>query len=113
MSETKDLLRIAYDAMDEKQANDIVVLDFRNTSPFVDYFIIADARNQRMAQSIIENVEDKALEAGYPVRQSYVEKTTKWLLIDLGSIVCHVFYDGERQLYNLEGLWKDLPTVTM
>ncbi|MBR4461847.1 MAG: RsfS/YbeB/iojap family protein, partial [Erysipelotrichaceae bacterium] len=48
MSETKDLLRVAYDAMDEKQASDIVVLDFRNTSPFIDYFIIADARNQRM-----------------------------------------------------------------
>jgi ribosome-associated protein len=113
MNETKDLLRIAYDAMDEKQASDIVVLDFRHTSPFVDYFIIANARNQRMAQSIIENVEDKALEAGYPVKQRYVEKTTKWLLIDLGSIVCHVFYDGERELYNLEGLWKDLPTVKM
>ena len=58
MNETNDLLRIVYDAMDEKQASDIVVLDFRHTSPFVDYFVIADARIQRMAQSIIENVED-------------------------------------------------------
>ena len=113
MTEKKDLLRIAYDAMDEKQANDIVVLDFRNTSPFIDYFVIADARNQRMAKAIIENVEDKALEAGYPVKQLYVESTTKWLLIDLDTVVCHVFYDGERQLYNLEGLWKDLPVITM
>ena len=109
----KDLLRTAYDAMDEKLAENITVIDFRSHSPFLDYFIIADAKNQRMAKSIIENVEDKALKAGYDVRHAYVESTTKWFLIDLGSVVCHVFYDGERELYNLEGLWKDLPTVKM
>ena len=109
----KDLLNVAYKAMDEKLAENIVVIDFRNHSPFLDYFIIADAKNQRMAKSIIENVEEKALENGFDVKHVYAESTTKWLLIDLGSIVCHVFYDGERQLYNLEGLWKDLPTVEM
>jgi len=108
-----DLLKTAYDAMDEKQAIDLKVIDFTKQSPFVDFFIIADARNYRMARSIIENVEDKALEKGYEVRHVYAEATTKWLLIDLGTVVCHVFYDGERELYNLEGLWKDLPTVRM
>ena len=109
----KDLLTLAYKAMDDKQAEDLVILDFKNHSPFVDYFIIGTARNQRMAKSIIENVEEIAIQNGYDVKHSYVEKESKWLLIDLGEIVCHVFYDGERQLYNLEGLWKDLPTVKM
>lgn len=109
----KDLLTIAYNAMDDKQADGLVVIDFRKQSPFVDYFIIGTAKNQRMAKSIIENVETKAIENGYEVNHSYVEKESKWLLIDLGEVVCHVFYDGERQLYNLEGLWKDLPTIQM
>ena len=108
----KDLLKTAYDAMDEKLASDMVVIDFRKQSPFVDYFIIASARNFRMARSIIENVEDKALEQGYSVKHSYIDDS-KWLLIDLGEVVCHVFYDDEREYYNLEGLWKDLPTVKM
>ena len=108
-----DLLKIAYDAMDDKQADNLVVIDFTSYSPFIDYFIIADARNYRMAKSIIENVEDKVAEKGYEVKHIYAESTTKWLLIDLGSVVCHVFYDGERELYNLEGLWKDLPIVKM
>ena len=108
----KDLLKTAYDAMDEKLADDIVVIDFRKQSPFVDFFLIASARNFRMARSIIENVEDKALEQGYEVKHAYVDDS-KWLLIDLGEVVCHVFYDGEREYYNLEGLWKDLPTVKM
>jgi len=109
----KNLLQIAYDAMDEKQATDLKIIDFRDQSPYVDYFIIGSARNYRMARSIIDNVEEKALEAGYEIRHTYVENTTKWLMIDMGEVVCHVFYDGERELYNLEGLWKDLPTVEM
>ncbi len=109
----KDLLKIAYDAMDEKLADNIVVIDFRKQSPFVDYFVIADAKNYRMAKSIIDNVEEKALKAGFEIKHIYAENTTKWLLIDLGEVVCHVFYDDERQLYNLEGLWKDLPTIQM
>ena len=109
----KDLLKTAYDAMDEKLADDLVVIDFREHSPYIDYFIIGTARNYRMAKSIVENVEDKVLEAGYEVKHIYAESTTKWLLIDLETVVCHVFYEGERELYNLEGLWKDLPTVKM
>ena len=109
----KDLLRTAYDAMDEKLASDLKVIDFRQQSPFVDYFIIGTARNYRMARSIIDNVEDKAAMEGYSVRHSYIDDSSKWLLIDLGDVVCHVFYDGEREYYNLEGLWKDLPTVRM
>ena len=108
----KDLLKTAYDAMDEKQASDMIVIDFRQHSPYLDYFIISSARNFRMARAIIENVEDKVLEAGYQVKHSYIDDS-KWLLIDLGEVVCHVFYDDQREYYNLEGLWKDLPTVEM
>ena len=99
--------------MDEKLAEDLIVLDFRAQSPYVDYFIIGTARNYRMAKSIVDNVEEKVLKEGYEVKRIYAEKQTKWLLVDLGDVVCHVFYDGERELYNLEGLWKDLPIVKM
>ncbi|MBQ1482024.1 MAG: ribosome silencing factor [Erysipelotrichaceae bacterium] len=109
----KSLLETAFDAMDEKQADDLKIIDFRGTSPFVDYFIIGSARNYRMARSIIENVEDKALKEGYEVKHSYIDDSSKWLLIDLNDVVCHVFYDGEREYYNLEGLWKDLPTLKL
>ena len=98
--------------MDEKLASDLLVIDFRKQSPFLEYFIIGTARNYRMAASIIENVEDKALEAGFEVKHVYKDDS-KWLLIDLGDVVCHVFYDGQREYYNLEGLWKDLPIVKM
>ncbi len=109
----KDLLTTAYKAMEDRLASDIVVIDFRNQSPFVDYFIIASARNQRMAASIIDNVEQEVTKEGYEVRSNKNTKESKWYLIDLDTVVCHVFYDDARQNYNLEGLWKDLPIVKM
>lgn len=109
----KDLLKVVYDACDEKQADDLVVIDFRNQSHFLDYFVIGSARNGRLAKAIIENIDFRASEAGFKIKHIDVESTSKWFLIDLGNVVCHIFYDGERQIYNLEGLWKDLPTVKM
>ena len=67
----RSLLETAYKAMDEKLAEDLIVLDFRAQSPYVDYFIIGTARNYRMAKSIVDNVEDKALEAGFEVKRIY------------------------------------------
>jgi len=109
----KDLLKIAYDAMDEKQAEDLVVIDFRKQSPFIDYFVIGTARNARMANAIIDAIDDKVSEAGFITKKVYTDDTSKWFVIDLGEVVCHVFFDGEREVYNLEGLWKDLPIVKM
>ena len=109
----KDLLKIAYNAIDEKQGDDIVCLDFRSVSPFVDYFLICSARNTRLAKAIIENIEDKAIENGFKIKSKNYEDTSNWYLIDLGDVVCHVFTGEDRELYNLEGLWKDLPIVKM
>lgn len=99
--------------MDDKMARDITIIDFRNYSPFMDYFVIATALNKRNAQAIIDNVEQEIYKNGFQVKKTEKNSDSKWLLLDLGDIVCHVFYDGERELYNLEGLWKDLPTVQL
>lgn len=106
-------LNLIYKAMDDKLAMDIVAIDFRNVSPFVDYFLIATARNARMAKSIIENVEDVANINNIPIKSISKNLESKWLLVDLGDIVCHIFFDNERENYNLEGLWKDLPIIQM
>ena len=109
----KDLLDKVYKAMDNKQASDIVVIDFRNQSAFVDYFVIGSARNARMAKAILDSVEEVAYSFGIEIKNKHQNLDSKWLLLDLGSIVCHIFYDGEREVYNLENLWKDLPIVKM
>lgn len=108
----KDLLKIVYEEMDKKQADDIVIIDFRNYSPFIDYFIIGSARNARMAKAILESVEEVVEKEGFEIYHKNIDGS-KWQLLDLGDVVCHIFYDDERYIYNLEGLWKDLPTIKM
>lgn len=97
-----------YKLIDSKQGDDIVVMDFRNNSPFVDYFVVCSARNSRLANAIIAEVEDYAEKNEIKIISKDVNKDGKWLLIDIGSIVVHVFVNEERYKYNLDGLWKDL-----
>ena len=99
--------------LDKRQAEDIVILDFRKSSPFIDYFMIGTVRNFRMAKAIIEELEDFADEHNLKIISVDKRSDSKWLLIDLNQVVVHIFYDGEREKYNLEGLWKDLEVLKM
>ena len=103
-----ELLTKLTELMDEKQVEDIVTLDFRDKSPFMDYFLIGSVRNGRMAGAVIDYIDDFCTKEGIEVRHIDNDPDSKWFLIDLGSIVVHIFYDGEREKYDLEGLWKDL-----
>ena len=103
-----ELLTEIIKIMDDKQADDIVTLDFREKSPYVDYFVIASARNSRLALAILDAVEDYASKQGIKIISNDYNKDAKWFLLDIGSIVVHVFCDDEREKYDLEGLWKDL-----
>lgn len=106
-----DLLKVVVEAMDERLADDIVVLDFNNISPLYDYFVIGGALNHRMAKSIIDRVEEKVKEAGGNIVSIEGDENSPWQLIDCDGIVVHVFVGEERQVYQLEKLWGDLPRV--
>ena len=97
-----------YKILDDKQADEIVIMDFRSKSPFVDYFVVCSARNSRLANALIREVEDYADINGIKVINKDIQKDGLWLLIDIDSIVVHVFVGEERYKYNLDGLWKDL-----
>jgi len=101
-------LELVYKTMDNKQADNLTVIDFRDHSPFLDYFVIGTVRNGRMAKAVIDELEDVWIKDGGNVKYIDTSEDAKWMLIDLGSIVCHLFYDGEREKYDLEGLWHDL-----
>ena len=93
--------------LDEKQAEDIKILDFRGKNPYLDYFVLATARNVRLANALIEAVDDFCDKENISVRSIDNKGDSGWFLIDLNSIVVHIF-SQERQKYDLEGLWKDL-----
>ena len=89
-------------------ARNITVADLRDHSPLVDYFVIAEGSSSRNAAAIADNIEDRLLAAGYPIKKVYDGKDSGWYLVDCYDVVAHIFFDDYRRIYNLEGLWKDL-----
>ena len=106
-------LSIITKALDEKLAEDIIVLDMQLASPIFDYFVICSASNERLMQALRDNVEDKCEEAGYVVKKIEGIKKSKWMLMDYGDVVVHIFDHDERKNYSIEKLWSDMPRINV
>ena len=95
--------------LDEKLGKDITILNISNVSSFADYFVIATAKNVRHAASLANDLIDAAHKAGYDVRFREGEDNSSWILVDLYTVVVHIFTEDARAQYRLENLWSDLP----
>lgn len=106
-----DLLQVVYKALDDKKAEDIVVLNMKNISLLADYFIICHGNSERQIQAIAREVIDKVEENGFDVKRVEGFDAARWVLIDLNDVVVHIFNKEDRQFYNLERLWGDAPQI--
>ena len=106
MENSNKLVKIVYDALDGKKAEDIRILDIRNVSVIADYFIIANGSNTNHLQALIDNVEEEMAKEGYYTRQTE-GKNTNWVLLDYNDIIVHVFSKEDRLFYDLERIWSD------
>lgn len=107
----ENLLQLAYNAADEKRAEDIVVLNMQGISLLADYFVICNGSSDRQVQAIAREVIEKANENGVDVKSVEGFDAARWVLIDLGDVVTHVFHKDERDYYNLERLWREAPVM--
>lgn len=102
----KDLLKIAYNALDEKKGENICIIDIRGISIIADYFIIVNGSNINQLDALTDNVEKKMREAGIHPRQTE-GKSSGWILMDYNDIVIHIFSKEDREFYDLERIWND------
>ena len=78
-----------------------------------DQFVICHANSDRQVKAIAREVADQASEAGFPIKRMEGFDTGRWILVDLGDVIVHVFHKDERDHYNLERLWGDAPFLDM
>lgn len=106
-------MQIAVKAADSKRAEDVLALDVQKISLLADYFLICSANTERQINAIVEEIVEKEEEAGVVVNRVEGKDGGKWVLIDMGDIIVHVFQTAERSFYNLEKLWSDAPLVDL
>jgi ribosome-associated protein len=96
-----------------KRAKDLVVLDLRELVSYTDYFVICTGRSDRQVQAISEHLE-KELRI-YDQRPLSIEgfSAGRWILMDYGDVIVHIFQQPVREFYDLEGLWCDAPTIPL
>lgn len=105
--------RLAADAAESKKANDVVILDIRGLSVIADYFVICSANSRTQVQAISDAVKERLEAHGARCRAVEGKEDAKWVLLDFGDVVVHVFSEDERRFFDLERLWGDAPRLTM
>lgn len=106
-----ELVQTAAQAADDKQGDDIVALDVSGPLPLTDAFVLVTGRNERNVQAIAGEVEERMLIAGARTLRREGRAEGRWILLDFGDVVVHVFHEEERLFYSLERLWKDCPVI--
>lgn len=107
----KKMAGIAIQALEDKKAEEIRVIDISQVSVLADYFIIANGTNISQIQALADEVEEKLGRAGYPLKQSEGYDHANWVLLDFGDIIIHIFDKENRLFYDLERIWRDGKTI--
>ncbi len=106
-----DKLGIIVKAMSDKFGENIIAMDMTMASPLFDTFVLCSASNERTMNAIRESVEDELAKEGFFPKHIEGLRDSKWILMDYGDIIVHIFENNERESYNLEKLWADMPKI--
>ena len=107
---TKERLILCINAILQKKAKEIVVLNLKEISAFTDYMIICSGTSEREVQAIAQAIQLFLKKAGIKPLGIEGESNGQWILIDYGDVVISIFYEPTRSFYNLENLW-DAPRM--
>jgi ribosome-associated protein len=104
--------RVAARTAEENRGRDIVILDMRELTPMFDYFVLATGTSRRQLHAMSEEI-DRALEEGLGDRRLGIEgyEESRWILLDYGDVVVHLFEPETREYYALEQLWAQAKRV--
>lgn len=97
----------AYEILDDKKARNIELIDISRVSVLADYFIICSGTSTTHNRTLADELDFKMGEAGYNMIHKEGYESARWILLDFGDLVVHIFHEEDRSFYNLERLWRD------
>ena len=103
---SKEMAKIVVNALEEKKAKDLKLLDISDVSVLADYFVIASGSNHNQVQAMADEVEEKLGKAGFTPKQVEGYQTANWILMDYQDIIIHIFDEENRLFYDLERIWQ-------
>lgn len=98
--------------LQNKKAEDVVMIDVRGKTEVADYYVVAGGRSMTHTRSLIEYVDEETEKIGVSAIRSEGVREGRWAVLDYGDVVLHVFNDESRLFYNLEKLWADDKNTT-
>ncbi len=112
-ADAKELALLCAAAAHDKKAADMLLMEVAELTGYADYFLVVSARSTRQAAAIAENVLRVLKKAGRPPsgREGFSEG--RWILLDFGEVVVHVFHQPVREFFDLDSLWGDAPRVEL
>lgn len=111
MTKFEKELTVILKACESKKAYDFTLIDISNLTSVSDYFIICTGNNEKQNVAIADEVIDKMSEEGIEIHHKEGYQTGRWILLDYGFAIVHVFHKDERDFYDLESLWADGVTI--
>ena len=109
-----DFARLAAEAATAKTLEETIILDVSELIGITEYFIVTAGRNERQVRSIVDEIGFRCRKAGLgPPRQIEGLRDGKWVLVDYGSFVVHVFDAESRAYYAIERLWSDAERIPL
>ena len=107
MSNSREVAKMAVEALNDKKAIDVKVIDISGMTVIADYFIIASGTNANQVQAMADNVEETLGRAGYQPRQIEGYRAANWILMDYTDVIIHIFSEQDRMFYDIERIWRD------
>ena len=104
---SKEIARMACEALEDKKALEVKIINIEKVSTLADYFIIASGSNRNQVQDMADNVEEILGRAQIEPKQIEGTRNSSWILMDYGDLIIHVFDEENRLFYDLERIWRD------
>lgn len=103
------LQRAIVDGLEDVKAQDIQVFNTEHLSPLFERVIVATGSSNRQTKALAASVRDAVREAGFVKPRTEGEENGEWIIVDCGSVVCHIMQPAIRQYYRLEEIWGETP----